>query len=144
MKALLVKLLNIEHLPEILVLTKQLNENIPVIALKEMQIEMFKLDTYKCFGLFSDNKLIGISSGWITVRLYSGKQLEIDNVIVNSSMQSKGYGSKFIKEIELWAKENACKTIELNTYVQNDRSHKFYFKQGFNILGFHFQKKIEE
>ncbi len=47
-----------------------------------------------------------------------------------------------MRKIELWAKNNDCKTIELNTYVQNEKSHKFYFNQGFHILGFHFQKYI--
>ena len=43
---------------------------------------------------------------------------------------------------ENWAKENDCKTIELNSYVQNSKSHKFYYNLGYAILGFHFQKKI--
>ncbi len=103
---------------------------------------MFEFNNYKCFGFYEDDQLIGLSSGWITVRLYSDKQLEIDNVIISDKIQSKGYGKIFINKIETWAIENGCKTIELNTYVQNDRSHKFYFNQGFKILGFHFQKKL--
>jgi GNAT superfamily N-acetyltransferase len=103
---------------------------------------MFSFPTYYCFGIFLDKKLIGISSAWITVRLYSGKQLEVDNVVINQNIQSKGYGRLFFEFIENWAKENNCKTIELNTYVQNARSHKFYFGLGYKILGFHFQKQI--
>ena len=75
-------------------------------------------------------------------RLYSDKQLEIDNVIIDDSIQSNGYGQLFMNEIESWAILNNCKTIELNTYVQNDRSHKFYFNLGFSILGFHFHKQL--
>ena len=104
---------------------------------------MFEFDNYQCFGLFENRKLIGVTSGWVTVRLYSGRQLEIDNVIIDPSLQSKGFGKAFMEEIEAWAKSNACKTIELNTYTQNHKSHKFYYNQGFRILGFHFQKEIE-
>ncbi len=137
-----VKLLRQDDLEQIVRLTKQLNPDISIAELENRQIKMFKFDTYHCFGLFNKDKLIGVSSGWITIRLYSGKQLEIDNVIIDNFLQSKGYGKLFISEIELWAKNNNCKTIELNTYVQNDKSHKFYFNQGFHILGFHFQKYI--
>ena len=35
-------------------------------------------------------------------------------------------------------------TVELNTYVTNDRSHKFYFNQGYSILGYHFQKELNK
>jgi GNAT superfamily N-acetyltransferase len=142
MKEASVKLLGQENLNEIVKLTRLLNPNMEISELERRQFEMFQFDTYKCFGLFENNTLIGVSSGWITVRLYSDKQLEVDNVIIDNTIQSKGYGKLFMTEIESWARENNCKTVELNTYVQNGRSHKFYFNQGFEILGFHFQKLL--
>ena len=83
-----------------------------------------------------------MSSGWLTVRIYSGKQLEIDNVIIDSAYQSQSFGEQFIQLIEVWAKDNNCETIELNAYVENKRAHKFYFKHEYSILGYHFQKKL--
>jgi GNAT superfamily N-acetyltransferase len=142
MKEMNLRLLDERRLEELLLLTSNLNPEMDLETLRERQIEMFKFENYRCFGLFENEELLGVSSGWITVRLYSGKQLELDNVIVNPLIQSKGLGSTFIKLIENWAKENDCKTVELNTYTQNSRSHKFYFNQGDQILGFHFQKEI--
>ncbi len=142
MKENSVKILKLNDLEQIVRLTKQLNPDISISELKNRQTKMFKFDTYHCFGLFKNDKLIGVSSGWITIRLYSDKQLEIDNVIIDNTLQSNGYGKLFMTEIELWAKINSCKTVELNTYVQNDKSHKFYFNQGFHVLGFHFQKHL--
>src|SRR5580698_6941059 len=104
--------------------------------------EMFRLPTYHCFGLWQNKKLIAVSNGWITVRFYSGKQLEVDNVIVDPDLRSQGVGKRFFSFIEQWAVQHQCKTIELNTYVQNSRSHKFYFNEGYSILGFHFQKIV--
>ncbi len=142
MKDATVRLLDITYLEKILNLTKGLNPSLPFTDLKERQISMFDFEHYNCFGLFNQDELIGVSSGWITVRLYSGRQLEIDNFIINSKLHSKGYGKLFITELEAWAKQNNCVTIELNTYIQNERSHKFYFNQDYKILGFHFQKSI--
>jgi GNAT superfamily N-acetyltransferase len=104
--------------------------------------EMFNLPTYHCFGLWQDGKLVAMSNGWITVRFYSGKQLEVDNVIVDPDLRSKGVGKYFFQHIQDWAQQHQCKTIELNTYVQNSKSHKFYFNEGYSILGFHFQKVL--
>lgn len=137
------KLLNDKYISEIAVLGNQLNPKISVEEIKAFQEGMFQLDTYQCFGLFLENQLIGMCSGWITIRYYSGKQLEVDNVIIDNTIQSKGYGKIFFEFIEEWAKQNNCKTIELNTYVQNSRSHKFYFNLGYSIIGYHFQKKLE-
>lgn len=136
------KILYSKNIDQIIELTSQLNPDLSASVLKERHFEMFKFQNHVCFGFYENNKLIGVISGWITVRLYSGKQIEIDNVIIDKNYQSKGYGETFTKEIELWAKENDCLSIELNTYLENRRSHQFYFNQGFKILGFHFQKPI--
>lgn len=103
---------------------------------------MFTYNHYKCFGLYKDRDLIGVSSGWITVRLYSGKQLELDNVVIDENIQSSGMGTYFLNQIESWSKAEGFETIELNTYINNSRSHKFYFNQGYKIIGYHFQKQI--
>ena len=136
------KELSIDHLKMILPLTHQLNPRRSLAELEQLQISMFGLPRYKCFGLFENEQLVAVSSCWLTTRLYSGKQLELDNVVVDGKHQSKGYGNILLNKIESWAKSIECKTIELNTYVTNGRSHKFYYNQGYEISGYHFTKKI--
>ncbi|QLE00106.1 GNAT family N-acetyltransferase [Galbibacter sp. BG1] len=137
-----VQLLSKSDVEKIAFLTQQLNPDKSKETLVEMHKQMFSFNGYRCFGFFENSVLVGICSGWITVKLYSGKQLELDNVIIDKTKQSQGLGKLFIDEISLWAKNNEFKTMELNTYVGNGRSHKFYFNQGFEIIGYHFQKKI--
>ena len=142
MKDTFVKLLNIESLDDIIGLTKILHPKILVSELKNRQTEMFTYNNYKCFGLFNKGNLIGVASGWVTTRLYCDKQIELDNVIIKDIEQSKGFGKIFMDDVEIWAKNNNCRTIELNSYVTNGRSHKFYLNQGYKIIAFHFQKNI--
>lgn len=127
---------------EIAKLGKQLNPKLTEEELQEFLLQMFAFDNYICFGVYQNGQLVGVSSGWTTVRFYSGKQLEVDNVIIDEAHQSKGLGKLFFEFIEDWAKKHGYKTIELNTYVQNSKSHKFYYNQGFSTLGFHFWKRI--
>ena len=75
---------------------------------------MAKLSNYRCFALFNKKELIGISSGWTTIRVYCGKHLELDNVIIDAEIQSKGFGKWFITKIEEWSKEQAYNCIGLN------------------------------
>lgn len=142
MAELELKKLSIENIEDLLVLTCHLNPEMPIETLRERQTAMFEFQHYNCFGVFEKERLIGVASGWVTVRLYSGRQLEIDNVIVDPSIQSKGYGAQFMHLLEAWAKENKCETVELNTYFLNGRSHKFYLNHNFQMLGFHFQKQL--
>ena len=136
--------LTLENSEAIVALASELNPGIDIHVLTSRVHEMFGYPNYVCFGLTVESKLVGITSGWLTTRFYSGKQLEIDNVIVSNAFRSKGCGAAFLDYIENWAKMNHCLTIELNTYVANSKSHKFYFNQGYTILGYHFQKIIHQ
>ncbi len=136
------KLLGLEQAALIASLTRHLNPEMAIEELTRLQQEMFNYAHYYCFGLYEGEQLLGISGGWLSLRPYSGKQLELDHVIIDPAIQSKGHGKLFLSLLEIWAKKEGCSTVELNTYVHNSRSHKFYFKEGYTILGFHFQKKL--
>lgn len=136
------RILTLESIDEIAVLGQQLNPTLTLQETKDYLLQMFEFEHYTCFGVFKESKLIGISSAWTTVRLYCGKQLEVDNVIIDPTIQSQGIGKLFFEFIETWSKDRGYKTIELNTYIQNAKSHKFYFNLGYSILGLHFWKKL--
>lgn len=137
-----IKILNLNDLSEILRLTKYLNPDLDESILKQRIQDSFKYPNYKCFGYFENETLIGLAGVWETVRLYSGKQAELDHVIIDPNIQSKGIGHQFIAEIEHWASKNQFCSVELNAYTSNRRSHKFYHKEGYEVYGFHFIKKL--
>jgi len=143
-KQLSFSIVNKDSTDKMLVLIQQLNPNRERNVLKQRLEQMLDCDSYKCFGLYKEDILIGLVGCWISFRLYTGKHLELDNVIINNKIQSKGYGKIFFGFIENWAKKNSYDAIGLNTYVENNRSHKFYFNHGYKILGFNFQKQLNK
>ncbi|MDG1260909.1 MAG: GNAT family N-acetyltransferase [Flavobacteriales bacterium] len=142
-KKLSMTLLSASDSEVIIPLISQLNPSLSEKEISSMQQRMFEMENYRCFGLYSDEKLVGVSSGWITLRFYSGLQLEVDNVIIDQTYHSNGFGKVLFKEIESWAKENKCESVELNTYVENRKSHKFYHMNGYSIFGYHFLKRLD-
>ncbi|SHJ04357.1 hypothetical protein SAMN04488096_107102 [Mesonia phycicola] len=136
--------LNSSDISKIVPLGHQLNPKLSKIEIEDYLKQMFQFSTYHCFGLKKQGKLVGLSSGWITIRFYSGKQLEVDNVIIDQDIQSKGYGKYFFEKIEEWAIKNECNSVELNTYLENKRSHKFYYTNNYSVLGFHFCKNLKK
>ncbi len=64
-------------------LAKQLNPSIEEALLASRLEEMLIYDNYMIFGLFDDEKFIGMSGAWILTRFYSGKQnLTVPAIIV--------------------------------------------------------------
>ena len=95
------KVLEENNADDIVLLGCELNPALGDEVIRSRLLEMFSYPSYICFGMFENTKLIGVASGWLSTRFYSGKQLEIDNVIVSKEFQSKGMGKEFLEFIGL-------------------------------------------
>ena len=136
------KLLNPEEAMIILPYLDIMNQQkVPMDVLKQRFEEMLS-QNYEAFGIYDEEQLIGCFGLWNMTRHYCGRSLEPDHVYIEEKYRSKGIGAQLFEWIEVYGKEKGVTTIELNTYVQNFPSHKFYYNQGFNALGYHFLKKI--
>lgn len=133
-----------EDILTVLPLLKKLNTTTPDAILKERLLEMTTYNTYECIGAFDNDKLIGISGLWYSLRHYSGKSVEPDHVIIDESYRGKNIGKQLFNWIYEYTKQKGCEVIELNTYTGNRKSHKFYYNEGFEIYGFHFVKVMRK
>ncbi|MBU2939293.1 GNAT family N-acetyltransferase [Lacinutrix sp. C3R15] len=136
------KIIEKENLADVIPLVYKLNEEkisktILMQRFKEMQVQ-----NYQCAGVYDADLLVGVAGMWFFTRHYSGKSMELDHVYINEAYRNQGLGKKFMSWINDYALSKNVETIELNTYVQNFASHKFYFNEGFKILGYHFLKKF--
>ncbi len=117
------------------------NQKITEAVLKQRFAEMVT-QNYECAAIYDREKLIGIAGMWFCTRHYSGKSVELDHVFIEDGYRKKGLGKQFMKCIYDYVAQKGCQSVELNTYVQNYPSHKFYYNEGFEILGYHFLKKL--
>lgn len=125
---------------QIIPLLQKINTKTPLDLLKERLVEMANLPHYECIGLYSDGNLIGISGLWYSTRHYIGKTVEPDHVIIDEQYRNNGLGKKFFHWIHEYTQSKGCEAIELNTFVENRKSHRFYYNEGYEIFGFHMLK----
>ena len=130
-----------ENILSIMPLLTQLNQDVEPKVLKERVLEMVT-QNYKCVGIYDNENLIGICGLWFMTRHYSGRSIEPDHVMIDQKYQSKGLGKQLFNWIFDYARRNNMEAVELNTYVRNTRSHKFYYNNGVEILGYHFVNKL--
>lgn len=140
--AFLFKIIDKKDIDLVVPLIQKSNDHkIPEAVLKERFAEMVN-QNYECAGIFDGETLIGVSGLWFCTRHYSGKSVEPDHVFIEEDYRGKGLGRQFFEWIYNYVKLKGCESIELNTYVSNYPSHKFYHNEGFKILGYHFFKKL--
>lgn len=136
------RILKVRHIEDIVPMVQKLNGNmVSDEVLKERFFQMFS-QNYECAGMYLNNKLVGICGLWFCTRHYSGKSVEPDHVYIEESYRGQGLGKQFFSWIYNYAINKGCEAVELNTYVTNASSHKFYFNEDFKILGYHFLKKL--
>ncbi len=74
--------------------------------------------------------------------LYSGKMLYLDDLVTDSETRSAGHGRELIMWLQREAAANGCAQLHLDSRVDRAEAHRFYFRERFAILGFHFAKKL--
>ena len=129
---------------QIIPLLQKINHKTPLELLKERTVEMASLPNYECIGLYNNGDLIGITGLWYSTRHYIGRTVEVDHVIIHEDYRGQGLGKQFLEWVSDYTQSKGCEAVELNTYSENRKSHKFYYNEGFGIYGFHFLKVIRE
>jgi GNAT superfamily N-acetyltransferase len=137
------KIIPNDNLEQIIPLVFALNEERISEELLKLRFNEMKHQNYKCAVIYDANdNLVGVTGLWFCTRHYIGKSVELDHVYIKPELRGKGLGKKFMEWINNYAKAKGCNAIELNTYVENYPSHKFYNNEGFKALGYHFLKKF--
>ena len=136
------KILESDAICSIVPLLEKLNKHkISRDVLKARCLEMVQ-QNYECAVILDAEHIIGISGIWYCTRHYSGKSAEVDHVYIDENYRGKGLGKHFFKWIEQHVRGKGTDALELNTYVGNTGSHKFYYNKDCHIIGYHFIKKL--
>lgn len=131
-----------DELDQIIPLVYVLNEGKVSTELLKSRFNEMKNQNYECAVIYDGDDLVGVSGMWFCTRHYMGKSVELDHVYIKPEYRGNGLGKQFMAWIYNYVIGKGCNSVELNTYVHNYPSHKFYYNEGFEILGYHFLKKL--
>lgn len=140
--AISIRIIKTKDIFSILPLLQKLEDySVPEEVSKERLLEMVH-QNYECVGIYDLDRLIGICGLWFQTRHYAGRSTEVDHVIIDDDYRNQGIGKLLMEYVYDYAREKSCNWVELNTYVHNFPSHKFYYNQGFTARGYHFVKEL--
>lgn len=101
-------------------------------------------NNYKQIAIIDKNQVIGVSGYWIGTKIWCGKYLELDNVVVKSSYRSQGVGRQLTNYLKTKAQQEKCNMLGLDVYTDNFEAVKFYMKEGYIPRGFHMIHLLNE
>lgn len=71
-----------------------------------------------------------------------GPRLYVDDLVTDSRLRGKKYGELLLQWVENEAQSEGCSMATLESGVQRAEAHRFYFRSGYAITAFSFEKTI--
>lgn len=104
-----------------------------VRRVRQMQREGFYLALVE-----DDNHVRAVAGYRYYDKLFSGKNLYVDDLVTASSHRSHGYGKRLLSWLIDQARAHGCDQLELDSGVQRHDAHRFYLRERMRISAFHF------
>jgi GNAT superfamily N-acetyltransferase len=76
--------------------------------------------------------------GWIHVELkatlLAPLGAQVMGLVVEEAARSRGIGARLLEGGEAWARERGCSSMLVGTRITRERAHRFYRRQGYDLL----------
>jgi GNAT superfamily N-acetyltransferase len=125
------------RLPRLFEVMKELRTHLSLEEFSELYREAHP-HGYRAAGVFDGEDCRAAAGYRITTNLISGKHLYIDDLVTADAWRSRGYGRLLNKYLVERARDEGCRSIQLDSGVHRGDAHRFYFRERYRITSFHF------
>lgn len=87
--------------------------------------------------------VLGVALWRVVENTVDVRQLFVNDLIIDETTRSQGVGHALLDFLQQRAKALNCKALALDSGVQRQRAHHFYFREGLHIASFSFKKGLE-
>ena len=137
------ELKSLEEMLEQLPILQELYPSLTLDTYRNDLIEMMPNNHYGQIAVFEGETCLGLTGYWIGTKLWCGKYLEIDNLIVSEKQRSTGVGKRMFEFLAAKATQENCTMMALDSYTSDFKAHKFFYNQSFAPKGFHFIRVLK-
>lgn len=98
---------------------------------------------YRLAFVQESDGVIAVAGFWVGESLARGRFLYVDDFVTLQKCRSKGYGAKMMLWLKDYAAREGCLQLHLDSGVQRKDAHRFYEREGMEIIGYHFFMNAE-
>ncbi|AOZ72163.1 hypothetical protein BK816_01665 [Boudabousia tangfeifanii] len=93
-------------------------------------------------ALFYRDKCVAVAGWRIIANTNLRRVLYVDDLCVDETTRSHGYGQFLLNELTRRAKEAGARALDLDSGVQRHAAHRFYLRNRFIISSHHFRLEL--
>jgi len=119
---------------------RQLRPNLPPLYAQAMA-EIFA-DTARMCVAVVEKQVAGIAVYRFMRNTHVGLKLYVDDLVTDATQRSRGVGHALLAHLEQLARSHGAHALSLDSGTQRQQAHKFYFREGFVVTSFSFNKAL--
>jgi GNAT superfamily N-acetyltransferase len=121
----------------------ELRPNVPADEYLSTVRRMMAADGYRLAALYADGEVQAVAGYRLMEMLYCGRILYVDDLNTWPAARSRGYGRALMDWLKREARAQGCGQLHLDSGVQREQTHRFYFREGLTINAYHFRVGVE-
>ena len=118
---------------------RELRPGVPAEMYLATVRRMMASDGYRLAAVAEQGVVRAVAGYRYMEMLYCGKILYVDDLNTDPRCRSKGYGKLLLDSLKKEARANGCRELHLESGVQREQTHRFYFREGLTINCYHFR-----
>jgi GNAT superfamily N-acetyltransferase len=121
---------------------RQLRPHVPFDDYLAVVKRMIQTDGYQLAALYDEGTVRAVAGYRFMEMLFCGRILYVDDLNTDQGYRSKGYGKALLDWLKAEAKSQGCGQLHLDSGVQREKTHRFYFREGLTINCHHFHTTL--
>jgi GNAT superfamily N-acetyltransferase len=127
-----------EKLEAACVLLTQLYPERGLPRIREEIGRMLAQEGWRMVGIFDGEECVATMLVHVGHRMYCGKFIRMDSMVIDEDRRSAGLGKVLMDWVEKEGRRLNCDLLLLDSFVTNHNGHRFFFREGAQISGYHF------
>jgi GNAT superfamily N-acetyltransferase len=100
---------------------------------------MMQTDGYRLAALWEGESVRAVAGYRFMEMLYCGRILYVDDLNTDDAHRSRGFGKLLLAWLKSTARAAGCGELHLDSGVQREATHRFYFRERLTINAYHFR-----
>lgn len=106
------------------------------------RVRRMQAEGYHLAMLVEDGVVRAVAGYRYYEKLFSGKNLYVDDLVTAPSQRSRGHGRALLAWLADEARARGCDQLELDSGVQRFEAHRFYFRERMHVSSYHFVRSL--
>ena len=121
---------------------RQLRPGIAVDAYVPTVKRMMASDGYLLAAALEHGVVRAVAGYRFMEMLYCGRVMYVDDLNTDDQCRSAGFGKLLMDWLKKEATAHGCEELHLDSGVQREQTHRFYFRERLTISAYHFRIRL--